>query len=63
MNKIRKIKIYINKDKKGYKYFYILIHNVKYKQYILENNIIYTFFIIMQFLYKYGFVKIKNVCI
>ena len=61
MNKTNKVKIYINTDKNGYKYFLILIHNIKYKQYILDNNIIYTFFVIIQFLYKYGFVKIKNV--
>lgn len=59
MNK--KIKINLLKDKFGKDYFLISIYNkYDFKQYILRNNILYTFFLIMNFLYKYGFVKIKK---
>jgi hypothetical protein len=59
MNK--KIKINLLKDKFRNDYFLISIYNkYDFKQYILRNNILYTFFLIMNFLYKYGFVKIKK---
>lgn len=61
----KKVKIKFLKDKHGLCYFFIIIYNkYKYKQYILENNLLYTFFMVIFFLYKYGFIKIKkNVCI
>jgi len=61
----KKVQINLLKDRYNSQYFFITIYNkYNYKQYILKNNIIYTFFIIIQFLYKYGFIKIKkNVCL
>lgn len=63
----KKVKITFLKDKHGLNYFFIIIYKkYKYKQYILDNNLLYTFFMVIFFLYKYGFIKIrkkKNVCI
>jgi hypothetical protein len=64
----KKVKIDILRDKYKKDFFYISIYNkYNYKQYILQNNLLYTFFLIIRFLYMYGFVKIKkkkkNVCI
>jgi hypothetical protein len=57
----KKIKINILVDKYKKKFFYISIYNkYYYKQYILQNNLLYTFFLIIQFLYKYSFIKIKK---
>jgi hypothetical protein len=59
MNK--KFEIKLLKDKFRKNFFLISIYNkYNYKQYILNNNILYTFFLIMNFLYKYGFIKIKK---
>ena len=59
MNK--KFEIKLLKDKFSKNFFLISIYNkYNYKQYILNNNILYTFFLIMHFLYKYGFIKIKK---
>lgn len=56
-----KIKIKILKDKFKKKVFLISIYNkYNYKQYILNNDILYTFFIIIHFLYKYGFFIINK---
>ena len=53
-----KIKIKLLKDKFNKKFFYVSIYNkYNYKQYILNNNIIYTHFVIINFLHKYGFIK------
>lgn len=57
----KKIKINILADKKKNYFFYISIYNkYNYKQYILQNNLLYTFFLIIKFLYKYSFIKIKK---
>jgi hypothetical protein len=59
MNK--KFEIKLLKDKFRKNFFLITIYNkYNYKQYILNNNILYTFFLIINFLYKYGFIKIKK---
>jgi hypothetical protein len=56
-----KIKIKILNDKFKNSFFLISIYNkYNYKQYILQNNILYTFFVIINFLYKYGFIKVKK---
>jgi hypothetical protein len=56
-----KIKINKLKDKFGRVFFFISIYNkYNYNQYILKNNLLYTFFAIINFLYKYGFVKNKK---
>jgi len=57
----KKIKINILVDKYKKKFFNISIYNkYYYKQYVLQNNLLYTFFLIIQFLYKYSFIKIKK---
>jgi len=57
----RKIKINLLKNKLNFKYFNILIYNkYYYKQYIINNDLLYTFFLIIKFLYKYGFILIKK---
>jgi hypothetical protein len=56
-----KIKINKLKDKYGRAFFFISIYNkYNYNQYILKNNLLYTFFVIINFLYKYGFIKNKK---
>jgi len=63
----KKVKISVLHDKRNNGYFHISIYNrYNFKQYILQDNYIYTFFVIIHFLYKYGIVKIKkkkNVCL
>lgn len=55
------ISIRILKDKFNKKFFLVSIYNkYNYKQYILNNNLLYTFFFLINFLNKYGFIKIKN---
>ena len=57
----RKIKINLLKDKLNLKYFKIIIYNKYYfKQYVINNDLLYTFFLIIKFLYKYGFILIKK---
>lgn len=57
----KKIKIDLLSDKFGKNFFNVSIYNkYYYKQYILRNNLIYTFFVVINFLYKYGFIKIKK---
>lgn len=57
----RKVEVKLLTDKFKRKYFLISLYNkYNYKQYILKNSILYTFFIIINFLYKYGFIKICN---
>jgi hypothetical protein len=59
MKKKVKIDLLIDKYKKNF--FLISIYSkYNYKQYILNNNLLYTFFLIINFLYKYGFIKIKK---
>lgn len=59
MNK--KVKVRLLNDKFNRKFFLISIYNkYNYKQYILNNNIFFSFFLVINFLYKYGFVKIKK---
>lgn len=59
MNKKIKIHLLIDKFKKNF--FLISIYSkYNYKQYILNNDLLYTFFLIVNFLYKYGFIKIKK---
>jgi hypothetical protein len=59
MNKKVKINLLIDKCKKNF--FLISIYNkYNYKQYIINDNLLYTFFLIINFLYKYGFIKIKR---
>jgi hypothetical protein len=56
-----KVAINILKDKFKKKFFLISIYNkYNYKQYIYKKSILYTFFIIINFLYKYGFIKLKK---
>ena len=56
-----KLKIRLLNDKFGKKFFLISIYNkYNYKQYILKNDLLYTFFVIINFLYKYGFIKISK---
>jgi len=55
-----KVKIKLLNDKFKKKFYLISIYNkYNYKQYILKKGILYTFFIIINFLYKYGFLIIK----
>jgi hypothetical protein len=57
MNNKIYIKLLTDKFKK--KFFLVSIYNkYNYKQYIL-NDVFYTFFLIINFLYKYGFIKNK----
>jgi len=54
------IKIKLLSDKFNKNFFLISIYNkYNYKQYILKNDLLYTFFLIINFLYKYGFIKKK----
>src|ERR1700743_137614 len=47
-------------DKTRKKFFLISIYKkYNYKQYILNNDLLYTFFLVINFLYKYGFIKIR----
>lgn len=56
-----KLNIELLHDKFKRRYFLVSIYNkYNYIQYILKNDLLYTFFIIINFLYKYGFIKIKN---
>jgi len=56
----KEIEIKLLFDKWNRTFFCIYIYN-KYifKQYIIENNLLYTFFLVINFLHKYGFFKIK----
>jgi hypothetical protein len=57
-----KIKIKLLKDKKKKSFFLVSIYNkYNYKQYILKKNLLYTFFIIINFINKYGLLFLKNV--
>ncbi|HXN54407.1 MAG TPA: hypothetical protein VN854_00365 [Mycoplasmatales bacterium] len=57
----KKVKIDLLIDKYKQDFFFISIYGkYNYKQYILRNNLLYTFFLIINFLYKYGFIKIKK---
>ena len=57
----KKIKVNLLIDKYKCKFFLITIYGkFHYKQYVLENDLLYTFFLIISFLYKYGFIKIKK---
>lgn len=50
------LKIILLNDKFGKKFFWISIFKkYNYKQYILKNDLLYTFFVVVNFLYKYGF--------
>ena len=63
---INKVKIKLLNDKFKKRFFFVSIYNKYiYKQYILNNNLLYTFFLVINFIYKYGFIKKrkKNVCI
>ena len=56
-----KVKVRLLNDKFRKKFFLISIFNkYNYKQYILNNDIFFSFFLVINFLYKYGFVKIKK---
>jgi hypothetical protein len=56
----RDVEIKLLKDKFNKQFFCICLYNKYiYKQYILKNDLLYTFFFIIKFLYKYGFLKIK----
>lgn len=56
-----KIKVELLKDKYNKKFFFLSVHNkYNYKQYILKNDLLYTFFLIINFLHKYGFIKIRK---
>lgn len=58
----KNIKIKLLKDKKKKTFFFVSIYNkYNYKQYILKNDLLYTFFIIINFINKYGFFVLKNV--
>jgi len=56
----RDVEIKLLKDKLNKQFFFICLYN-KYifKQYILKDDLFYTFFLVINFLYKYGFLKIK----
>jgi len=57
---MKKIKISLLNDKFKKKFFLVSIYNkYNYKQYIINNDLLYTFFLIINFLYKYGFIKNK----
>jgi hypothetical protein len=57
-----KVEIKLLRDKKYKLFFNVSIYNkYNYKQYILKNNLLYTFFIIINFLNKYGLFKVNNV--
>lgn len=56
-----KVKVRLLNDKFNKNFFLISIYNkYNYKQYILNNDIFFSFFLVINFLYKYGFVKIKK---
>ena len=56
-----KVKVRLLNDKFRKQFFLISIYNkYNYKQYILNNDIFFSFFLVINFLYKYGFVKIKK---
>ncbi len=57
----RKIKIKLLKIKKKSFFLEISIYNkYNYKQYILKKNLLYTFFIIINFINKYGLLFFKK---
>jgi hypothetical protein len=54
------VEITLLKDKLNKQFFCICIYNTYiYKQYIVKDDLLYTFFLVINFLYKYGFLKIK----
>jgi hypothetical protein len=58
MNNRIYIKLLNDKFKKNF--FLVSIYNkYNYKQYILNDDFLYTFFLIINFLYKYGFIRNK----
>jgi hypothetical protein len=58
----KKVKIKLLKDKKNKSFFFVSIYNkYNYKQYILKKNLLYTFFLIVNFINKYGLIFLKNV--
>lgn len=57
---MEKLNIKLLKDKNKKRFFNIVIFNKYiYKQYILNNDLLYTFFVIIKFIYKFGFIKTK----
>jgi len=57
----KKVKIKLLKDKFNKEFFHVSIYNkYNYKQYILKNDLLYTYFVILNFLHKYGFIKNKK---
>lgn len=59
MNKKIKISLLVDKNKKEF-YLITVYDKYNYKQYVLNDNLLYTFFLIINFLYKYGFITIKK---
>lgn len=56
----KKIEIELLVDKLNRKFYNIKIYNkYLFKQYIIKNDLIYTFFLVINFIHKYGFIKIK----
>ena len=56
-----KVRINIFSDKFKKNFFFISIYKkYNYKQYIINHDLLYTFFLIIHFLYKYGFIIIKK---
>lgn len=56
-----KVKVCLLNDKFKKNFFLISIYNkYNYKQYVLNNDIFFSFFLVINFLYKYGFIKIKK---
>jgi hypothetical protein len=57
---MKEIKIELLNDKLNKKFFCIYIYDTFiFKQYILKDDLLYSFFLVINFLYKYGFIKIK----
>jgi hypothetical protein len=55
---MNKLNIKLLKDKNKKRFFNIIIYNkYNYKQYVLKNDLLYTFFVIIKFIYKFGFIK------
>lgn len=62
LKKKNKIRIKLLKDNNNNSFFLITMYDkYNYKQYILKKNILYTFFLIVNFIYKYGFLRNRNV--
>ena len=57
---MKKVEVKLIFDKLNRYFFCINLYNkYVFKQYIINNDLIYTFFLVINFMHKYGFIKIK----